>query len=171
MQCIWPCLPLLLSLLRGFPGWKPFPAEFVINPTNVLQGMTNFGHAVGPQWARALPQSKSASHITFEYGTEVAAIQSNSPQHSATQQSTGVQTAICQTTMQSTPNAEDIANSAGGDQGGAWPVTVYLSNGKQYCADLVISAIGVQPNTDWLPEEISRDTEAGGVIVDRYALP
>lgn len=149
---------------------QPFPAEYVTKPTEVLQGKTSFGHAVGPQWARALPQNNSASHITFEYGTEVTAIQSNSPQHSATQQSTDTPTDTSQTAVQSTLNTEDAANSASRDQGGACPVTVYLSNGKQYCADLVISAIGVQPNTGWLPEEISRDAEDGGVIVDRYVL-
>lgn len=136
----------------------------------MLQGRAAFGHAVGPQWARALPQSEGASHITFEYGTEVTAIQSNSPQHSPTQQSTNIPTDTSQTAVQSTLNAENAANNAGGDQDGEWPVTVYLSNGKQYCADLVISAIGVQPNTGWLPEEISRDAEDGGVIVDRYVL-
>ena len=135
----------------------------------LLQGMS-FGHAVGPQWAKALPQSDSASHITLEYGVEVTGIQSNLPQHGATQHSTDVQTATCHNTMQSTLNSEDTADSAGRDQGGAWPVTVYLSNGKHYCADLVVSAIGVEPNTGWLPEEISRDKDDGGVIVDRYVL-
>jgi len=55
-----------------------------------------------------------------------------------------------------------------GDQDAAWPVTVCLSNGKSYGADLVISAIGVEPNTGWLPEEVRRDKSDGGIIVDRY---
>lgn len=56
-----------------------------------------------------------------------------------------------------------------GDQDGAWPVTVCLSNGKTYGADLVISAIGVEPNTGWLPEQVRRGESDGGIIVDRYA--
>ena len=49
-----------------------------------------------------------------------------------------------------------------------WPVTVHLSNGKSYGADLVISAIGVEPNTGWLPHEITKDAKDGGICVDRY---
>lgn len=46
-------------------------------------------------------------------------------------------------------------------------MTVSLSNGKSYGADLVISAIGVEPNTSWLPEEVKRDASDGGIVVDR----
>ena len=49
-----------------------------------------------------------------------------------------------------------------------WPVHVRLTNGKVYGADLVISAIGVQPNTRWLPPDIALDEEAGGILVDRW---
>ena len=52
----------------------------------------------------------------------------------------------------------------------AWPVTVHLSNGKSFGADLVISAIGVRPNVEWLPAAVLRDKEDGGILVDRSAI-
>ena len=48
-----------------------------------------------------------------------------------------------------------------------WPVYVRLTNGMVYGADLVVSAIGVQPNISWLPQEVAVDEEHGGILVDR----
>ena len=48
-----------------------------------------------------------------------------------------------------------------------WPVTVKLSNGKSWGADIVISAIGVKPNVGWLPAAVQRDDADGGLVVDR----
>lgn len=39
------------------------------------------------------------------------------------------------------------------------------SNGKTYGADLIISAIGVQPATDWLPPSIHR-ADDGGILIN-----
>ena len=50
-----------------------------------------------------------------------------------------------------------------------WPVQLRLSNGHVHDADLVISAIGVQPNTAWLPKSLPRDPSDGGILVDRCA--
>lgn len=44
---------------------------------------------------------------------------------------------------------------------------VTLNNGKTFGADLVISAIGVKPNVDWLPADVLREEEDGGILVDR----
>ena len=63
------------------------------------------------------------------------------------------------------------AEGARGDgslQGKDWPVRVQLSNGRSYGADLVISAIGVDPNASWLPHELQREPTDGGVLVDRH---
>ena len=65
---------------------------------------------------------------------------------------------------------EDQMQGSASQEDGQWPVTVHLSNGKSYGADLVISAIGVQPNTAWLPDEIRRDEKDGGICVDRYII-
>ena len=45
---------------------------------------------------------------------------------------------------------------------------IRLSNGHTHNADLVISAIGVQPTTTWLPKGLHTDPQDGGVLVDRY---
>ncbi len=130
-----------------------------------------FGHAVGPQWAKALPQSSIASHITLEYGVDVTSIRSHTPDASPMQHRTDPHAASSQHQSASQPNsdAEQQRVNSVGDQDAAWPVTVCLSNGKSYGADLVISAIGVEPNTGWLPEEVCRHESDGGIIVDRYA--
>lgn len=55
-----------------------------------------------------------------------------------------------------------ITNPAGDE----FPVTAVLSNGNMYGADVIISAIGVHPNTEWLAEEVEL-ADDGGVLVDR----
>ena len=135
-----------------------------------MQGLMSFGHAVGPQWASQLPQSPSASRITLEYGVELTDICSN-PLHqdhvtnSTQQQSTAQHSAEHPTTN----NTHDRSSAQLGKvDEEEWAVTVHLSNGKSYGADLVISAIGVDPNTSWLPEEIQKDANNGGIVVDRW---
>ena len=51
--------------------------------------------------------------------------------------------------------------------GNSWPLEVEFNNGRRLGADLVISAIGVIPNTGWLPKEVPTATGDGGVLVDR----
>lgn len=51
-----------------------------------------------------------------------------------------------------------------------WPVAVDLSNGRTHEADLVICALGVVPNAAWLPKELERSLDDGGVLVDRHVL-
>jgi hypothetical protein len=50
-----------------------------------------------------------------------------------------------------------------------WPVAVHLTNGHSHPADLVISAIGVAPDTSWLPTSLDRDDSEAGVLVSRQA--
>lgn len=51
--------------------------------------------------------------------------------------------------------------------GRQWPVYVRLTNGKVYGADLVISAIGVLPNTSWMEPGVALDPETSGIVVNR----
>ena len=51
--------------------------------------------------------------------------------------------------------------------GVGWPLEIEFSNGRRLGADLVISAIGVIPNTSWLPKDVPTATGDGGIIVDR----
>lgn len=44
-----------------------------------------------------------------------------------------------------------------------------LTNGSEYGADFVISAIGVVPNTNWLEGVIPLAEGDGGILVDRQA--
>lgn len=141
----------------------------IVNSHGILQGVMSFGHAVGPQWASQLPQSPSASRITLEYGVEVTNICSNPLHPDHVTHSTRQHSAAQHSTQHPASNNSRRGSSAQRDDedGQEWPVTVYLSNGRAYGADLVISAIGVEPNTRWLPEEVKRDASDGGVAVDR----
>ncbi|KAA6429030.1 MAG: hypothetical protein FRX49_01140 [Trebouxia sp. A1-2] len=158
--------PGLQQYQQNPQGRDKQPAESIIK---TQQGTMHFGHAVGPQWAKALPQSSIASHITLEYGVDVTSIQSHSPDDSPMQHCTNSSTGSSQHQSTSKPSldGEQQRVNKEGDQDGAWPVTVCLSNGKTYGADLVISAIGVEPNTGWLPEQVRRGESDGGIIVDR----
>ena len=66
--------------------------------------------------------------------------------------------------LQVTPREAEMQGVFDGRQ---WPVYVRLTNGSVYGADLVISAIGVQSHTGWLPADVSLDSDTGGVVVDR----
>lgn len=161
---------------NGFISSNPSPYKALVSSCvtdshKLLQGTMQFGHAVGPQWAKALPQSSIASHITLEYGVDVTSIQSHTPDDNPMQHPTQPHAGPSehQSASQTSSDTEQQRVNSAGDQDAAWPVTVCLSNGKSYGADLVISAIGVEPNTGWLPEEVCRDESDGGIIVDRYA--
>lgn len=69
--------------------------------------------------------------------------------------------------MQVTPREAELQGVFDGRQ---WPVYVRLSNNKIYGADLVISAIGVQPNSSWVAKEMQLSTEDNGIVVDRYSV-
>ena len=47
-----------------------------------------------------------------------------------------------------------------------WPARLELSNGRSYGVDLVVAAIGVEVGSAWLPAELERCPEDGGVLVD-----
>ena len=51
--------------------------------------------------------------------------------------------------------------------GDSWPLEVEFSDGRRLGADLVISAIGVSPNTSWLPKEVPTAIGDGGILVNR----
>lgn len=51
----------------------------------------------------------------------------------------------------------------------AWPARLELSNGRSYDVDLVVSAIGVEVRSAWLPAELERCADDGGILVDACA--
>ena len=61
----------------------------------------------------------------------------------------------------------DTVEPSKDDSASEWPVYAVLSNGERIGADLVISCVGVLPNTTWIPKdkgfEFSSD---GGLLVD-----
>ena len=60
--------------------------------------------------------------------------------------------------------AKVIENPSG--SGSEWPIHAVLSNGKEIGADLIVSCIGVLPNTTWLPKDVFEMAEDGGLLVD-----
>ena len=61
-----------------------------------------------------------------------------------------------------------ITNVADAPPGSAHPLTVTLSNGDVVQADAVVSAIGVEPDTQWLPSTLARAPD-GGLWIDSDA--
>jgi hypothetical protein len=61
------------------------------------------------------------------------------------------------------------AKADGADAGLPWPARLHLSNGRSYGVDLVVSAIGVDARAAWLPAELERCSDDGGVLVDACA--
>ena len=123
-------------------------------------------------WQDSHHQSSDEQSPDQPVSGQQSAAQQSSTQQSTAQQSMPQQSAAHESTSQPPSSCRSTESQAGHDSGEGthWPVTVCLSNGKSYGADLVISAIGVEPNTAWLPEEIKRDPDDGGIIVDRCSL-
>ncbi len=61
------------------------------------------------------------------------------------------------------------AKADGADAGLPWPARLHLSNGHSYGVDLIVSAIGVDARAAWLPAELERCLDDGGVLVDACA--
>lgn len=149
-----------------------------------------FGHAVGPQWTAQLPQTAARSDVAVHHGCEITAVRTLSPSHPPKSEAPS-QSDACQAghTHRAAPagcepseprQAVAAADGAAGSveltpqkrkrdaaDGDSWPLEVEFSDGRRLGADLVISAIGVTPNTSWLPKEVPTAIGDGGIIVDR----
>eukprot|EP01024_Parvocaulis_polyphysoides_P057179 TRINITY_DN6072_c2_g1_i2.p1 TRINITY_DN6072_c2_g1~~TRINITY_DN6072_c2_g1_i2.p1 ORF type:complete len:495 (-),score=102.85 TRINITY_DN6072_c2_g1_i2:217-1701(-) len=102
-----------------------------------------YGHALGPRWVEQLPNvekkgSMQNSNIQLEFKCLVEEVSDTRPEGVLYKQS---------------------------DENQDWAAWVKLSNGVIYGCDVIISAIGVNPNTHMLPSEIKR-AQDGGVEVD-----
>ena len=149
-----------------------------------------FGHAVGPQWTAQLPKTAAGSDVVVHHGCEITAVRTLSPSNPPNS-GAPCQTDACQAGQahQAAPagcepseprQAVAPADGAAGREeltpqkrkrdaadGDSWPLEVEFSDGRRLGADLVISAIGVIPNTSWLPTEVATATGDGGINVDR----
>eukprot|EP00891_Asterochloris_glomerata_P002918 jgi/Astpho2/2918/fgenesh1_pg.00050_%23_160_t len=121
-----------------------------------------FGHAVGPQWTAQLPQTAARSDVAVHHGCEITAVRTLSPSHPPKSEAPS-QTDGAAGSVELTPQKRK-RDAADGD---SWPLEVEFSDGRRLGADLVISAIGVTPNTSWLPKEVPTAIGDGGILVDR----
>lgn len=48
-----------------------------------------------------------------------------------------------------------------------WPLVATLTNGDRHEVDYIISATGVLPNTEWIPDEICKKGNKGAILVNR----
>eukprot|EP01026_Neomeris_dumetosa_P019331 TRINITY_DN17796_c0_g2_i5.p1 TRINITY_DN17796_c0_g2~~TRINITY_DN17796_c0_g2_i5.p1 ORF type:complete len:506 (+),score=83.99 TRINITY_DN17796_c0_g2_i5:87-1604(+) len=106
---------------------------------------TNYGHALGPKWVEGLKRSEEDNpyelkrcDVKLEFRCQVQEVTSERPEGNLYKES---------------------------DADKEWRVWLKLSNGVVYGCDVIISAIGVQPNTFMLPTEVKR-AQDGGVDVD-----
>ena len=118
----------------------------------VLVTERTLGHAVGPRWASSLQSTTSSpsssslnhlplpAHVTIESHAEIASISYTATDEDDT----------------TTPHHSIL--------------DIQLTNGAKYKADLVISAIGVDPAVDWVDGTVKRDVDScgggdGGLVV------
>lgn len=131
---------------------------------------------MGPDWIQGLEMSGSANagrRVHVEYGCEVVEVltadefkNSDEFQKSGEFQKSNE--------FQKTSNANKIVSEVEKltSRRDVWPVYVKLTNGKIYGCDLVVSAIGVEPNVDlWRDEKTNQlmtDSIAkdGGILVN-----
>ncbi|KAK9845833.1 hypothetical protein WJX81_003814 [Elliptochloris bilobata] len=96
-----------------------------------------YGHAVGPRWAHALPAGGPGG----DAGGRL--------------------------TLERDCEVVYLHTGSGCAQGTpVWPARLDLSNGRSYSVDLVISAIGVDARSAWLPLQLERCEDDGGILVD-----
>eukprot|EP01025_Chloroclados_australasicus_P019666 TRINITY_DN2073_c1_g1_i2.p1 TRINITY_DN2073_c1_g1~~TRINITY_DN2073_c1_g1_i2.p1 ORF type:complete len:516 (+),score=81.64 TRINITY_DN2073_c1_g1_i2:225-1550(+) len=120
---------------------KPQIKEFRVDKQQTER--SDFGHALGPKWVEQLktdenPYDLKECNIELEFKCQVEEVSNERPEGALYKESDSEQD---------------------------WPVWVKLTNGLVFGCDVIISAIGVQPNTFMLPPEIKRARD-GGVDVD-----
>ncbi|KAI8475905.1 MAG: hypothetical protein J3K34DRAFT_390491 [Monoraphidium minutum] len=128
------------------------------------------GAALGPKWCDALPGGGPAS-ITLERRAQVLGVYDTRAEAAAALLAPA---AAPDEPAGSTPvgGAEVPDGGGGGDfsgggEEGEWPVWLALAGpggGRVLGADLVVSAIGVEPATEWLPACLERAPD-GGLLV------
>lgn len=113
---------------------------------------SSVGPALGPQWLNQL-------HLDTNVPKHVLERSNNAAKLSSSSSSSSIELNLelnCEVTeLQQLPLASPDA----------YPLALVLSNGHRIECDLVVSATGVQPNTEWCPAELTR-SEDGGIIVD-----
>lgn len=78
------------------------------------------------------------------------------------------QDAAARTTLEVMYNRSlaNIVDAAEAEAEGDWPVYAVASDGERIGADVIVSCIGVAPNTSWLPAGAFRTAEDGGLWVN-----
>uniref|UniRef100_A0A3P9KBC7 Pyridine nucleotide-disulfide oxidoreductase domain-containing protein 1 n=1 Tax=Oryzias latipes TaxID=8090 RepID=A0A3P9KBC7_ORYLA len=113
-------------------------------------GWTNPGSALGPDWHQGIVlrgAEQVTRRVSVEYQCEVEK--------------------IC-TPEELLPSAEQTLKP---DTVGSWPVYIQLTNGKAFGCDVIVSAIGVVPNTHpFLPGNSFALAEDGGLQVNDHML-
>ena len=120
---------------RGGDGHGSGPSEEKEAEIRAPSAAPGFAHALGPKWTQSFPSFDATR------GTKLDVVYNRS-----------------------LLNVVEEGESQEGE-GENWPVTAILSDGERVGADLVISCIGVSPNTTWLPEGKFDLAEDGGLRV------
>ena len=151
------------------------------------------GASLGPTWIRMLRQSAAApagdddeapapiaaaaaavderAGVDIEFGVEVVALRGCGPHGAVGDLADGAWHALPNAGGMTAADALAAAARAGVPPppalpGGDWPLHVLLSNGHVYGADAVLCALGVTPDTSFLPPTLPRGAD-GGLVVDR----
>lgn len=123
--------------------------KYISSPSEVPAG-----HAVGPTWSSRLPSGTLVQEGQFRIETEAEAVEIN---------------LISGDPALSKFNSFDKKDGDSTDDthllNSSNCIEVKLSSGEILSADVVISAIGVHPAVEWVPQDIERALD-GGIIVN-----
>lgn len=121
------------------------------------------GHAVGPTWSSTLPFKKPLREGCFrlELEAEVIAIHPSKRK------------AGCESSYTPSTHSYDLEESHGLKEGKYTKLVepyeqleITLSHGELILADVIISAIGVDPAVEWVPKGITKGDD-GGIVVNK----
>lgn len=157
---------------RGRGGMLPtslVPPKAVPAPSSSFSSSSPaFGAAVGPGWVEALTEAIGSSGRREEEANNSAGEEREQGEAGGGEEQGGVDLHLNATVT----SVEDNNNgSSSPSPSPSFPLLVTLSDGSPpFACDAVVSAVGVRPDTSWLPggEEIERSpaSDGGGVLVD-----
>ena len=128
-----------------------------------------FGAAVGPGWVEALSGAITGSGRGEEKkraGEEEEEEQEDEDEEKGGGIDLHLNATVTAVEDNDMPSSSPSSSSSS-PSSSSFPLRVTLSDGSPpYACDAVVAAVGVRPDTSWLPSELERSLADGGVLVD-----
>ena len=165
-----PSLPTSLVPPRGTAA----PAPSSLSPASSSSFSSAFGAAVGPGWVEALSgamgsdgreEEKSAGGEEEEEDEEEE--EEDEEEEGEDEEKGGIDLRLNATVTSVEDNERPSSPPLSSPSSPPFPLRVTLSDGSPpFECDAVVAAVGVRPDTRWLPGGLERSPADGGVLVD-----